>query len=103
MVRKSLIAFTFLGVATTIILFAVLTPLDLESTLNAWYGFGSNNNRSLQPVSFFGIPVFAPFLGLGVRLPLLSGITNSPLAWIAPNLTILSLQLGVISVRSLRH
>ena len=98
MVRKGLITFTFLSFATIIALFAVLTPLDLESTLNAWYGFGSDNNRSLQPVSFFGIPVFAPFLGLGVRLPLLSGITNSPLAWIAPNVTIISLQIGVISV-----
>ena len=98
MVRKRLIAFSILSVATTIIFFSALTPLDLESTLNAWYGFGANRNGSLQPVSFFGIPVFAPFLGLGVRLPLLSGITNSPLAWIAPNLSISSLQLGIIAI-----
>jgi len=93
--RKGFIATTLFLSAGLSILFYFLEPIDLESTLNAWYGLKSNSKYGLNPVTFLGIPVYAPFLSLGVKIPLLSGITNSPLAWISPYFSIFDLQFGL--------
>ena len=89
---------TLIAFVIIVIMLIDLTSPDLESTLNAWYGFQGGKASVLKPVTFFGIPVYAPFIALGVKLPLLSGIVNSPLAWVAPYLSIFSLQIVLVAL-----
>lgn len=57
--------------------------VDRETSFSSWAGLPTAASTGFQPITLRGIPVYMQFQGLGYRLPMVSGITNSPVSFAA--------------------
>lgn len=88
------------SVATAITLFLLLLIgiVDRETSFSGWAGLPTAAPMGFQPITLRGIPVYTQFQGLGYRLPLVSGITNSPVSYVARFLDIDSIRSVLLGI-----